>query len=451
MLAMLLLQREQLLASDESESLGLLMHYPEEDVTNVLKMAIEVQKGTYEPPSNDDSSSSLSSATAAVVVGRGKGKTAKAASATRPNWLASASSTRGHLNNPVHVSEFSKDDSEILNSGSTRVRFAEKAGENLTRGLNSIEKSLNRVSGALKQSGVMSPALARVEELGSSLLHNAKPASLSSSAENDSQPHSVHDALFGSMSLARPESKQAQLSGDSTNALQAAITSPTTSSLNQSAPPLATPSKERAAAVVSGLASSVNIGDRLLSIGDELGQRSRSYKDELLSRKAAAVKLRLLADLLDGSTILTLNEYDHMCALAARGEEMSYSMCSMLGAEPIEGATTTDDESHGALMDLLDSRPSKGYKQEQEEDKEQEQEEDKDKEKEKEKEKEQEKEKETSHSTNLSFLEEDFEEDHLFKPAARAKKKTSEATDEAFALLLGDHSKESLLLELNVM
>ena len=304
MLAMLLLQREQLLASDESESLGLLMHYPEEDVTNVLKMAIEVQKGTYEPPSNDDSSSSLSSATAAVVVGRGgKGKTAKAASATRPNWLASASSTRGHLNNPVHVSEFSKDDSEILDSGSTRVRFAEKAGEHLTRGLNSIEKSLNRVSGALKQSGVMSPALARVEELGSSLLHNAKPASLSSSAENDSQPHSVHDALFGSMSLARPESKQAQLSGDSTNALQAAITSPTTSSLNQSAPPLATPSR-RAAAVVSGLASSVNIGDRLLSIGDELGQRSRSYKDELLSRKAAAVKLRLLADLWTGAPFL---------------------------------------------------------------------------------------------------------------------------------------------------
>ena len=79
------------------------MHYPTvDDVTDVLKLAIQVQKGTYEPPSSNSSSSS-----AAVVVGRSSEQKAApaAAPAARPNWLASASSTRDH-SDAVYASVF---------------------------------------------------------------------------------------------------------------------------------------------------------------------------------------------------------------------------------------------------------------------------------------------------------------------------------------------------------
>ncbi len=423
MIAMLVHQREQLLSSDESECLGLLMHYPPVDVTDVLKLAFQVQKGTYEPSSSyASSSSSSSSSSAAAVAGPSSEQKAPAVpSATRPNWLASSTSSSRDRADAVYASVFTRGDLASSNTESNHVTFTEKAGANLSRGLTSIEQSLHRVSGALKQTGVISPTMAKVEELGSSLLHSAMRPAAAPSDKTQSQSRSIEDALFGSEPFSEPTSEHEQVSADLTDALLAtAITSPTTASLSQSAPPLATPAKQRAAVVRPDLASNGQIGDRLLSIADELGQRHKSHQGEMTARETAAVKLRLLAALLDGNPSATLDQYDHVCVRAARGEEISE--LTLVESEHVEEATTTGDGSHEASMEPYEAQPSREKR-----------------EKEEEEEKEKEKEEKEKHSTDLSFLEEeDFDGDDLFKPAAKAKKKHSAAADEAFALLLGD-------------
>jgi hypothetical protein len=389
MLAMLISMRVQLLESDSSECLGLLMHYPEgASITTIIRTALDIRQGTCtiaeSPASSRRDTGSASASTGAG--GAVPGSASKPAG--RPNWLAASNTSssldrRGSASGQQQLQQPSPHayglmeqggygretgGSRIGNDGNTQPAigrtFNEKASRGLSKGLGKIERGVGSITKKLGEGAVFVGSAVEGAFKGNNTASSSTVSSSTSSSYVTvvGSSRDLEDELFGADSspsagkntaravdsfLSSSSSSSSALSNNNNN--KPSVLSPTTSALCQPAPVLATPSKDRArqrAEAASSKATATNsaIADRLLDVSDDLGRSNLPYREEMAARKSAAARLRLMAALLDGSTSESMTEYDAAAAQLTRGGDVVAPAVAVVPAPIVAPQTDSTPE-----------------------------------------------------------------------------------------------------------
>ena len=490
MLAMLVSMRGTLLEGDSSECLALLMHFSQSDsLENIMHTALKIRRGmplltgdarggggTRRASGGDHSSSGGSSAAS----GGGSGVV------KRPSWLGAtaAMSTPTHTpSNPYSIRTSTsitappqplQSEPSSAAAGPRRIgsdtapksserSFNEKASRKIQKGFGKLERGVGKLGQKIGEVGVSvgSVMVQTADSLGSRLATNTTTTTTTNSSSSLSSSSSY------SSQGAHAQERQAErdLFGNGSPA-GVTFTSPTSRALSTPAPALATPARDRARTRAqekdsATTASNDAIADRLLDIVDSLSSCARtsaSTSEQDAIRRAGALKLRLLAALLEGDTFAPITNYDNV---AQKQSEVSVG-AGTVEKEVVELSPSTPPQlpevvasaSETPAMPMrAQTRPMVSMALYADE------EEDGDKKKKKPDDNQEskrevkaaaaisttsasqdikEKDKDKSNSADLSFLEEDDDE-FLFLSRPKTKPKTSDSvTDDALAMLLGE-------------